>query len=115
MSGSAAVVGAPAGYPAGIEPGAPAPATWWTDTTDNFFVQASGNFSVKLEAKVGAQTLKAWFDGIDQKINSHSLRQELWLATINEESAVPEPTTLAIWSALGSLGMIAARHRRKSA
>jgi len=27
---------------------------------------------------------------------------------------VPEPTTLAIWSALGGLGLIAARRRRKS-
>lgn len=29
--------------------------------------------------------------------------------------AVPEPTTLAIWSALGGLGMIAARWRRRAA
>ncbi len=29
--------------------------------------------------------------------------------------AIPEPTTLAIWSALGGLGLIAARRRRKAA
>ncbi len=33
--------------------------------------------------------------------------------TIDYTSAVPEPTTLAIWSAFGALGLIAARRRRK--
>ena len=36
-----------------------------------------------------------------------------WAST---QSAVPEPTTLAIWSALGGLGMmVAARRRRRAA
>ena len=35
--------------------------------------------------------------------------------TYDYTAAVPEPTTLAIWSALGALGMIAARRRKRTA
>ncbi|NLS93988.1 MAG: PEP-CTERM sorting domain-containing protein [Planctomycetaceae bacterium] len=56
-----------------------------------------------------ASSVQITFEGIG------SDNMGMLLDNVKLENAVPEPTTLAIWSALGGLGLIAARRRRKTA
>lgn len=73
----------------------------------------------------------SWHTGHDQTYTVPTVLESGWRSGVNVDldssedwerfvltyapDAVPEPTTLAIWSALGGLGMIAARRRRRNA
>lgn len=131
VSGAATIVGTPENIPA----------DWRTTTSNDLFVQAQATdnaFSVKIEAKVGEQTLAEWYNSIAETAAPDGLVTTVSLGTLYDTSKavakgngdkttgdektgnksvvpdpVPEPATLAIWGMLSGVGLVVARRRRK--
>lgn len=55
--------------------------------------------------------------GFDQLVTAggSSAREGVTITIASESSAVPEPSSIALWSGLGLMGLVAARRRRKAA
>jgi len=81
---------------------------WHSGEPSNTFNREDwGSIPGKLSGWPGAGT---WNDVPDWSENGAP-----FYGIIELDTSVPEPTTLAIWSTLGGLGLIAARRRRKQA
>ncbi|NLS91385.1 MAG: hypothetical protein GXX96_04270 [Planctomycetaceae bacterium] len=111
---------------ASMSPNGTIPDKFTFDGTDFLYDPTKGNLLVEILIPGGsvnyhlydgyAKAHNGTFGNISSRAHDFDSGFESFgLVTEFEGANVPEPTALAIWSALGGLGMIAARRRRKTA